>query len=76
MIALEKELKPAVKKLRNTLDKKAKSFMNIVKIGRTHTQDATPLTLGQEFSGYARQVENGIAVRMAVLYWLKPGSMA
>src|SRR5690606_4154845 len=42
------------------LDTKAKDWASIVKIGRTHTQDATPLTLGQEFSGYAQQVENGI----------------
>lgn len=40
---------------------RAKAFAHIIKIGRTHTQDATPLTLGQEFSGYAKQVENGIA---------------
>ncbi|MFN9489007.1 MAG: class II fumarate hydratase, partial [Betaproteobacteria bacterium] len=60
VIALEKQLKPAVKKLRNTLDKKAKSFMNIVKIGRTHLQDATPLTLGQEFSGYVAQLDHAL----------------
>jgi len=60
VIALEKQLKPAVKKLRNTLDKKAKSFMNIVKIGRTHLQDATPLTLGQEFSGYVSQLDHAL----------------
>jgi fumarate hydratase class II len=40
------------------LDSKAKEFSHIIKIGRTHTQDATPLTLGQEFSGYATQVES------------------
>ena len=40
---------------------KAKEFENIIKIGRTHTQDATPLTLGQEFGGYAFQLEQGIA---------------
>ena len=60
MIALEKELKPAVKKLRDTLDKKAKQFRTIVKIGRTHLQDATPLTLGQEFSGYVAQLDHGL----------------
>jgi fumarate hydratase, class II len=58
VIALEKQLKPAVKKLRNTLDKKARAFMHIVKIGRTHLQDATPLTLGQEFSGYVSQLDH------------------
>jgi fumarate hydratase class II len=60
VIALEKQLKPAVKKLRNTLDKKSRKFMNIVKIGRTHLQDATPLTLGQEFSGYVSQLDHGL----------------
>ena len=51
---------PGVKKLKGTLDKKAKDFADIVKIGRTHLMDATPLTLGQEFSGYASQLEHGI----------------
>lgn len=54
-------LLPALKKLHGALDAKAKAWGDIIKIGRTHTQDATPLTLGQEFSGYAQQVENGIA---------------
>ncbi|MBD0415735.1 class II fumarate hydratase [Oryzicola mucosus] len=53
-------LLPALQKLRNALNDKAQEFAPIVKIGRTHTQDATPLTLGQEFSGYTQQVENGI----------------
>ncbi|MEE2692904.1 MAG: class II fumarate hydratase [Pseudomonadota bacterium] len=53
-------LLPALQKLRNALNDKAQAWKDIIKIGRTHTQDATPLTLGQEFSGYARQVENGI----------------
>ncbi|HEY9212862.1 MAG TPA: class II fumarate hydratase [Ancylobacter sp.] len=51
---------PALSKLRNALNDKAQGWANIIKIGRTHTQDATPLTLGQEFSGYTQQVENGI----------------
>ena len=55
------DLLPALQQLHDALRKKAKAFANIIKIGRTHTQDATPLTLGQEFSGYAAQVENGIA---------------
>src|SRR6185436_9613443 len=58
VIALERELKPAVRKLRDTLDKKSKRFAKIVKIGRTHLQDATPLTLGQEFSGYVSQLDH------------------
>jgi fumarate hydratase class II len=61
VIALERELKPAVKKLRGTLDRKAREFAKIVKIGRTHLQDATPLTLGQEFSGYVSQLDHGLA---------------
>ncbi|KEO85801.1 fumarate hydratase [Erythrobacter sp. JL475] len=52
---------PALDQLHAALDVKAKAFAHIVKIGRTHLQDATPLTLGQEFSGYAKQVEYGIA---------------
>jgi fumarate hydratase, class II len=58
---------PALSGLQRELRKKEKAFADIVKIGRTHTQDATPLTLGQEFSGYAAQVESGIArLRVAV----------
>ncbi|MBR0697076.1 class II fumarate hydratase [Bradyrhizobium lablabi] len=55
------DLIPALSELHRELRKKEKAFAGIVKIGRTHTQDATPLTLGQEFSGYAAQVESGIA---------------
>src|SRR6185503_4298549 len=54
-------LVPALQKLRNALNDKAQAWKDIIKIGRTHTQDATPITLGQEFSGYTQQVENGIA---------------
>jgi fumarate hydratase, class II len=53
-------LLPALAKLRNALNDKAQAWKSIVKIGRTHTQDATPLTLGQEFSGYTQQVQNGL----------------
>ena len=53
-------LLPALQKLRNALNDKAHQWKGIIKIGRTHTQDATPLTLGQEFGGYTQQVENGI----------------
>lgn len=53
-------LLPALRHLHKALDAKAKAWSDIIKIGRTHTQDATPLTLGQEFSGYAKQIENGI----------------
>jgi fumarate hydratase class II len=51
---------PGLTRLRNSLDKKAKEFANVVKTGRTHFMDATPLTLGQEFSGYVQQLDNGI----------------
>jgi fumarate hydratase class II len=61
LTALERDLRPAVRKLRGTLDRKAKAFARIVKIGRTHLQDATPLTLGQEFSGYVSQLDHGLA---------------
>jgi fumarate hydratase class II len=54
-------LVPALQTLRNALNDKAQAWAKIIKIGRTHTQDATPLTLGQEFGGYAQQVENGLA---------------
>lgn len=51
---------PGIKKLRDTLDTKSKEFMNVVKIGRTHFMDATPLTLGQELSGYVSQLDHGL----------------
>ncbi|KPK87630.1 MAG: fumarate hydratase [Bacteroides sp. SM23_62_1] len=51
---------PGIRKLRDTLSKKAKEFIEIVKIGRTHWMDATPLTLGQEFSGYVSQLDHGL----------------
>jgi fumarate hydratase, class II len=73
------DLIPALETLHGALRKKEKAFAHIVKIGRTHTQDATPLTLGQEFSGYAAQVESGIArLRVAVkdLYPLAQGGTA
>lgn len=55
-----KHLLPALRHLHRALAAKADAWRDIIKIGRTHTQDATPLTLGQEFSGYAQQIENGI----------------
>jgi fumarate hydratase class II len=73
------DLLPALGALQRALRKKEKVFAHIVKIGRTHTQDATPLTLGQEFSGYAAQVESGIArLRTALgdLYPLAQGGTA
>ena len=73
------DLIPALSELHGALRQKEKSFAGIVKIGRTHTQDATPLTLGQEFSGYAAQVESAIArLRTAVkdLYPVAQGGTA
>jgi fumarate hydratase, class II len=60
-VEIDRHLLPALTHLHKALDDKAKAFAEIIKIGRTHLQDATPLTLGQEFSGYAKQVELGIA---------------
>jgi fumarate hydratase class II len=59
-LEIEKRLKPALRHLQAALDGKAKAFASIVKIGRTHTMDATPITLGQEFSGYAAQVSSSL----------------
>src|SRR5271163_1826926 len=70
---------PALRHLQAALQTKTKEFRSIVKIGRTHTQDATPLTLGQEFSGYAAQVTSGIAragLGLKELYPLAQGGTA
>ena len=78
-VGIVKHLLPAVKTLRETLDKKAKAFADIVKIGRTHLQDATPLTLGQEFSGYVAQLDQNakhIESTLAHLYELAQGGTA
>jgi fumarate hydratase class II len=69
---IARRLIPALTHLHRALQKKEKEFARIVKIGRTHTQDATPLTLGQEFSGYAAQVKSGIARLQAGLNELYP----
>ena len=78
-LEIEHHLKPALKALHAALDTKAKEFAKIIKIGRTHTMDATPLTLGQEFSGYAAQVKSALA-RIALvqreLYPLAQGGTA
>ena len=76
---MTKKLIPAVEALKDTLAAKAKDFETIIKIGRTHLMDAVPLTLGQEFSGYAQQLENGIArVKMSLdgIYELALGGTA
>ncbi len=72
-------LMPGLEKLAAGLEAKAESFKDIIKIGRTHTQDATPLTLGQEFSGYAQQIRNGIKrveLAMPAIYELAQGGTA
>ena len=61
---------PGVERLRDTLDEKSKAFMHVVKIGRTHLMDATPLTLGQEFSGYTSQLDHGLKALKNTLYHL------
>ncbi|MEQ1778328.1 MAG: class II fumarate hydratase [Nitrosomonas sp.] len=76
---LHHRLKPAIRVLRETLSIKAAAFSGIVKIGRTHLQDATPLTLGQEFSGYVAQLDHGlkhVQASMAHLYELALGGTA
>ena len=72
-------LVPSLNKLANALNDKKEAFKDIIKIGRTHTQDATPLTLGQEFSGYVAMVENGIErveATLPKLYALAQGGTA
>lgn len=76
---IQKKLIPSVKALRDELAKKSREFKSIVKIGRTHLMDATPLTLGQEFSGYAQQLTNGlkrIEKGLPALYELALGGTA
>ncbi|MFZ5543420.1 MAG: class II fumarate hydratase [Pseudomonadota bacterium] len=66
-VGIEQRLLPALRALRDTLHAKSLAFMDIVKIGRTHLQDATPLTLGQEFSGYVAQLEQNARHLQAAL---------
>lgn len=78
-LALRDNLMPALEGLRDALDRKAKEFAKIIKIGRTHTMDATPITLGQEFSGYAAQVKSAVArlkLAQRELYALAQGGTA
>ncbi|HMN77589.1 MAG TPA: class II fumarate hydratase [Burkholderiaceae bacterium] len=71
VIAIESTLRPALATLRGTLAAKADAFASIVKIGRTHLQDATPLTLGQEVSGWVAQLDHGLAHLDAALPHLR-----
>ena len=71
VLQITQELLPALHHLRDALESKRNAFKDIVKIGRTHLQDATPLTLGQEFSGYVAQLDASIARVQAVLPHLR-----
>ncbi|HEV8361818.1 MAG TPA: class II fumarate hydratase [Candidatus Thermoplasmatota archaeon] len=71
LLAIERDLLPALKHLHAALDAKAKEFDDVIKIGRTHLMDAVPIRLGQEFSGYASQVEHSIERLEAVLPHLR-----
>jgi len=71
-IGIAQRVLPALRRLKTTLSGKAAAFADIVKIGRTHLQDATPLSLGQEFSGYVAQLHHAEEVIAAVLPWLHP----
>lgn len=76
---VERSLRPALRQLRSSLDAKSKEFADVVKIGRTHLMDATPLTLGQEFSGYVAQLDFGIKAieqAQAAVYELALGGTA
>merc|ERR1711992_500057 len=78
-VEIHNVLLPGLQKLHDSIDAKAKEYADIIKIGRTHTQDATPLTLGQEFSGYAKQLEFGIdrvKATLPRLYMLASGGTA
>jgi len=78
-VEIHNTLIPGMKKLHDALDAKAKEYADIIKIGRTHTQDATPLTLGQEFSGYVTQMKFGIErveATLPRLYMLAAGGTA
>ncbi|KAG7159034.1 Fumarate hydratase-like 1 [Homarus americanus] len=78
-VEIHNTLLPGLEALHNALDGKAKEYADIIKIGRTHTQDATPLTLGQEFGGYAQQIEFGIErvkVCLPRVYMLAAGGTA
>ncbi len=67
IVAIREDLIPSLQSLHKILDYKAREFDNVLKIGRTHLQDATPVRLGQEFSGYAAQLENAIELATAVI---------
>merc|ERR1719167_548002 len=78
-VEIQNVLLPGLKKLMAALDEKAKEYADIIKIGRTHTQDATPLILGQEFSGYVQQLQFGIdrvEATLPRLYMLAAGGTA
>ncbi len=71
-LVIEHRLLPALDTLRSTLAEQSRAFANVIKIGRTHLQDATPITLGQEFSGYVAQLDHCRAKVADALRWLMP----
>lgn len=71
-LAIEHKLRPALDALRSTLAEQSRAFASVIKIGRTHLQDATPITLGQEFSGYVAQLDQCRAKVADALRWLMP----
>ena len=71
VLAVEQQLLPAIDALHKTLEEKSNAYMDIVKIGRTHLQDATPLSLGQEFSGWVRMLEKSKHMIEAVLPFMR-----
>jgi len=78
-IEITKRLIPELNELKKSLDQKSKEFDNVIKIGRTHLQDATPITLGQEFSGYSKMIDNSInriKSNLPFLYQLAQGGTA
>ena len=79
VLETEEQLLPALRSLRDALHKKSEEFEHIIKIGRTHLQDATPLTLGQEFSGYVAQLDRGferVEATLPQLRYLAQGGTA
>ena len=79
VMQVHEKLIPALKKMHKSLESKSKAWMNIVKIGRTHLQDATPITLGQEFSGYAYQIQYAlerVETSLEKIYFLAQGGTA
>ena len=79
VIQTNERLIPAIQNLHNAIEKKRKQFQDVIRIGRTHMQDATPLTIGQEFSGFSSQIQNSlkrIEISLDEIYFLAQGGTA